>query len=333
MGCRAQTNSHGKTSAAPAAEHSSPVRSLPLSPPICLCLLRLDRAFSCVSSQRLEEVGADRRTTSHGPLSTALAVTLSRSPSVSLSLSLSLSVCLSLCLCLPTGGWLRELTRECVEANPGPVYCAEPEEKCQCKVSYDQLMKDQPPQHAKEKCPSCDHLIRNHNEEADVHVLTSSASRGAQRTAEFTAPSSQTHCHPLTPSLSLSLLLSLLLRLCLCRRSSASASLPRPRVLLCVLAAAGGGGRRQTHDMRMAHGRLHWLSHSVALPLSLCLCLCLSVCLSLSLSLSLCLSLSLSPSVCVSVPRSLPLSPTLSVCLSLSVSVCMCVYVCTRASR
>ena len=59
MGCRAQTNSHGKTSAAPAAEHSSPVRSLPLSPLICLCLLRLDRASSCVSSQRLEEVGAD----------------------------------------------------------------------------------------------------------------------------------------------------------------------------------------------------------------------------------------------------------------------------------
>ena len=171
---------------------------------------------------------------------------LSLCPSVSVSVCLSLSLSLSLCLCLPTGGWLRELTRECVEANPGPVYCAEPEEKCQCKVSYDQLMKDQPPQHAKEKCPSCDHLIRNHNEEADVHVLTSSASRGAQRTAEFTAPSSQTHCHPLTPSLSLSLLLSLLLRLCLCRRSSASASLPRPRVLLCVLAAAGGGGRRQT---------------------------------------------------------------------------------------
>ena len=49
MGCRAQTNSQGKTSAAPAAEHSSPVRSLPLPP-------GLDRAFSCVSSQRLEKV-------------------------------------------------------------------------------------------------------------------------------------------------------------------------------------------------------------------------------------------------------------------------------------
>ena len=58
-GRRQADSSHGNTSAAPAAEPSSPVRSLLLSPLICLCLRRLDRASSCVSSQRLEEVGAD----------------------------------------------------------------------------------------------------------------------------------------------------------------------------------------------------------------------------------------------------------------------------------
>ena len=96
-GRRQADSSHGSTGAAPAAELSSPVRSLPLSPLICLCLLRLDRAFSCVSSQRLEEVGADRQPSCGRRddrlqwLTLSLCLSVSVSPLIPLSLSLSLS--------------------------------------------------------------------------------------------------------------------------------------------------------------------------------------------------------------------------------------------------
>ena len=99
---------------------------------------------------------------SRPPCSRQCWPSLSRSAVLSLSLSLSLS--------LTVNGCLRDLTRECVEANPGPVYCTE--EKCQCKASYEELMKNAQLEHAKDKCPSCDHLIRNHSEAAAASSAT-----------------------------------------------------------------------------------------------------------------------------------------------------------------
>ena len=191
MGCRAQTNSHGKTSAAPAAEHSSPVRSLPLSPPICLCLLRLGRASSCVSSQRLEEVGADRRTTSHGHCRLQW---LSHSVALPLSLCLCLCLCLSLCLCLPTGGWLRELTRECVEANPGPVHA----DDCKCMASRQELLAtDKPTGSGKlsllDDCPvpQCGHLVAQHGDAQPAAPLTTAPATGQRLALECDSHSSR----------------------------------------------------------------------------------------------------------------------------------------------
>ena len=99
-------------------------------------------------------------------------------------LSLALAMSISLSFSLPvhvrvvvvpvlyarislTGGWLRELTRECVEANPGPTH----DDECKCTLSREELRStDKADGSGKfgilDMCPMplCGHLIGQHAE-------------------------------------------------------------------------------------------------------------------------------------------------------------------------
>ena len=68
-------------------------------------------------------------------------------------------------LLVTSSGWLRHLTRECVEANPGPVYCVE--KKCEYNTPYETLTKESDlHSHKSDPCPPCTHAIRYHKEES-----------------------------------------------------------------------------------------------------------------------------------------------------------------------
>ena len=279
MGCRAQTNSHGKTSAAPAAEHSSPVRSLPLSSLICLCLLRLDRAFSCVSSQRLEEVGADRHTTCAWPRSTAVAVTLTRSPSVSLSLSLS----------LPSYRWLAARAHSRVrggEPRPDVLRRARGEMPVQDVVRPADEGPAAPAREGEMPLMRSSHpqsQRRSRRARTDELGLQRCPAHSRVHCAQQSDALPSTHAIPLSlsPPLASPAPLPLSPLICLCLLASTARPPVCPR---------SGWRRWEQTDTRHAHGhgRLQWLSHSLAL---LCLSVSVSVCLCLSLSLSLCLSI------------------------------------------
>ena len=109
------------------------------------------------------------------------------------------------------------------------MYCTD--EKCQCKVSYDVLMKDKPLEHAKEKCPACDHLIRDHNEEATAGATTTGLNRHRSlRQLPTICNGCHAHLPPLSLSLCLPLCVCLCLHMCICVCSCDVLYLPSRRV-------------------------------------------------------------------------------------------------------
>ncbi len=70
------------------------------------------------------------------------------------------------------GGWLRDLTRECIESNPGPVHCRgkrNDNSACDCSVKQARLLdKNDPIQQVMKdgKC-ECGHIVTQHD---DVEV-------------------------------------------------------------------------------------------------------------------------------------------------------------------
>jgi len=98
---------------------------------------------------------------------------------LSLSLSLSLSA-LNLSLSARMSGWQRDLTREGVEANPGPALCQHA--GCDCAMSRKELTESKENDgyglQLNGACPGCTHLVSAHQKEMPVAAATVSGAAG-----------------------------------------------------------------------------------------------------------------------------------------------------------